>query len=61
MTNQEHEEIQYLRLVNQDLVNALNEIMWTRPPNRNPSRYAHTIEEIAFRALAKHNKLKEQP
>lgn len=47
--------------VNQELVEALNTILWTRAPNKNPSRYAHTVEEIAFRALAKHDKLKEQP
>ena len=46
--------------VNQELVEALNTILWTRAPNKNPSRYAHTVEEIAFRALAKHDKLKEQ-
>jgi hypothetical protein len=42
--------------VNKELVEALNKILWTRTPNRNPSRYAHTVEEIAFKVLAKHDK-----
>lgn len=53
-------ECERLHEVNQELVKALNKILWTRAPNKNPSRYAHTVEEIAFRALAKHDKLKEQ-
>jgi hypothetical protein len=49
-------ELRRLHEVNQELVEALNKILWTRLPNRNPSRYAHTVEEIAFKVLAKHDK-----